>query len=101
MNRTTKKAALILLGLGVSLSGYSQEKKEMSKELPPIHMLPKVGEGKKVIHELPKVTDFKVYDINGMLKAEGSGKWVDVTEYPVGDYFIKYEGKTIKIERKE
>jgi hypothetical protein len=101
MNRATKATAVFLLCMGVSFSGFSQEKKEPNKNMPPIHMLPKVGEGKKVIHELPKETDYKVYDVHGQIIEENSGKWIDITAYPVGDYFIKYEGTTTKLERRE
>jgi hypothetical protein len=99
MNRTTKATAVILLCLGVSISGYSQKKEKMSKKLPPIEMLPKVGEGKKEIYELPKETDYKVFDVNGQLKAEGSGQFIDITDYDSGSYFVRYKNKTIKIEK--
>ena len=89
--------ALLLMG-ALSLPAYSQEKETLSKSLPSLKMLPKSGEKKK-IYELPKKQVYKIYDNMGELKSEGNAQFIDITNYKKGNYFIQYNGRTLKIEK--
>ncbi len=98
MKKTIRIASIFLLCTVISVAGYSQEKKELSKKLPPIKMLPKIGE-KKEIYELPQKFEYKIFDTMGRLVAEGDAEFIDITNYKTGTYFIHYNKKTVKIEK--
>ncbi|MBD3638648.1 MAG: hypothetical protein HUJ25_14950 [Crocinitomicaceae bacterium] len=80
----------------VSATSFGQN--EPSKELPPVEMLPKKGEVKK-IYELPVETEYKVYDSNGKLLTAGFGQFIDYTDYEKGTYFIRYNNKSVQLEK--
>jgi hypothetical protein len=41
--------------------------------------------------------DIKLYDIQGKKLQEIRGNQIDISSYPQGMYFLKVEGKTLKI----
>jgi hypothetical protein len=93
-----KKTILTTVFASIALLTFSQtdtshKKSEMSKKMPPSSMLPKSGEV-KLIYELPKVCDYKVFDENGTLIDQKKGEFIDYTSYKKGTYFVKYENKT-------
>jgi hypothetical protein len=55
-------------------------------------MLPTSGEV-KLIYELPKVHEYKIYNQKGDLIAQKTGQFVDYTNYEKGTYFIAYADK--------
>lgn len=88
-----KRIIFITSILFLSLQVFSQSTD--SKRLPPMKDLPKKGE-KKVFYELPKDTDYKVFDQKGKLYSEGKGYFVDMTKCKKGKtYFIVYDEKKI------
>ncbi len=80
--------------LTFSQTDTSQKKSEMSKKMPPMSMLPKNPGEVKMIFELPKVCDYKVFDEKGTLIDQKKGEFIDYTSYKKGTYFVKYENKT-------
>ena len=75
---------------------FGQEEKEQQK-LPPLEMLPKEGEV-KTIYELEEKADYEVFNQKGDLVTSGNGEFIDMTDFEVGVYFVKYNGKTEKTE---
>jgi hypothetical protein len=94
-----KTVLLLVAGMTISLSSYSQE--EPSKNLPPIKMLKKgkIGETQN-FYELPAIVDYKVYDNKGKLIYEGTAQWIDYTNYEIGVYWVKYNDQTKRLEKK-
>lgn len=86
-----KKMILILIGLTVTMTTNAQEE-EMSKKMPPMSMLPKDGEMKRM-YELPDSSDYKIYNQKGKLVESGQAEFIDITDYKKGTYFIVYDGK--------
>ena len=87
----------LLIFLALSFNAFSQN--EPSKNLPPIKMLPKVGEV-KLIYELPAKTDYKIYNSAGRLIQEGNAQFIEYTNYKKDTYFITFDDKTEKFTKK-
>ncbi len=92
-----KTYLLIILFFGFTSLGFAQ--KGPSKKLPPMKMLPKAGEVKQIF-ELPEQSEYSVFDRFGNLVSEGEGQFIDCTKFEKGTYFIRYNGKTEKFEKK-
>lgn len=93
-----KTVFLISFAALMSFTSYSQT--EPSKNIPPMKILPKNGEVKS-FYELPSETEYKIFNQKGELIESGKGKWIEATDYVLGSYFIKYEGKTESLVIKE
>jgi hypothetical protein len=92
------KTIVLIVVLFISYSSSCQV--EMSKELPPMSMLPKKGEV-KTIYELPSSIEHKVYNKKGKLILEGKGKWIDFTKYKKGTYYIKYDDQNVRFVKEK
>jgi hypothetical protein len=92
-----KLIALSFFAFSLSFSSFGQSE-ELSKELPPIKMLPKKGEVKQ-IYELPSKTDYKVYNSDGKFLTEGNAQFIDYTTYQEGTYFVHFNGKSESFEK--
>lgn len=93
---TMKIILLTIVAFSIGISAFSQN--EPSKNLPPMRLLPKVGQVKS-IYELPNSTEYKVYNQKGELISEGKGQFIDYTEYTIGTYFVRFEGKSETFEK--
>ena len=76
-------------------NSFAQTEEQM--KMPPMAMLPKIGES-KVIYQLPNVCTYQVFDSKGKLYDKGKGEWIDMGKYKKGKYFIRYEGGTDSYE---
>jgi len=92
------KIALISLIL-LSVNHLASAQTEEQKKMPPIEMLPKKGESKKIYH-LPNKCKYTVFDFKGKLYDKGEAEWIDMGKYKKGNYFIKYNGETVSCEIK-
>ncbi|NNE55048.1 MAG: hypothetical protein HKN32_03435 [Flavobacteriales bacterium] len=81
----------------MSISDLASAQTEEQKKMPPIEMLPKKGESKK-IYQLPNKCEYAVFDSKGKLCDKGEAEWIDMGKYKKGIYFIKYNGETISCE---
>lgn len=86
-----KLVLLLSLFSTISISSYSQA--ELTKNVPPISMLPKDGEVKQ-IYELPVSTDYRIYNSTGQLVLESTGQFIEYTKFKKGVYFVRFEGKS-------
>jgi hypothetical protein len=86
-----KTVFLISFAVLTGFTAFSQT--DTSKNIPPMKMLPKNGEVKS-FYELPSETKYQIFNQNGDLIESGEGKWIETTDYVLGTYFIKHEGKT-------
>ena len=88
--------SLILLSCSHSASAQTEEQNKM----PPIELLPKKGNSKK-IYQLPNKCEYRVFDSKGKLYDKDEAEWIDMGKYKKGNYFIKYNGKTVSCEIKK
>ena len=68
-----KKVAVLILLIGLGINSFGQE--EPSKKMPPMSMLPKNGEMKRM-YELPDSTDYKIFNQKGDLIESGHAEFV-------------------------
>lgn len=95
MKKTFLTIACVVTSIvAFSQTDSSQKKASMSKKMPPTSMLPQKPGEVKLIFELPKVCDYKVFDENGALIDQKKGEFIDYTAYKKGTYFVKYDNKT-------
>ncbi len=98
------KTKIILICLLVSSSTFLYAQNEPSKKLPPMKMLPKEGEVKK-IYELYDEVDYTIFDRSGATYQTGKAEFIDFTDFPDGVYYIRYkdkngEARTEKFDKK-
>lgn len=86
-----------VLCVGFTSLGYSQE--EPSKKWAPMKMLPKEGEVKQIF-ELSVSSEYELFDGFGNFISRGEGQFIDYTNLKKGSYFVRYNGKTEKFEKK-
>ena len=99
-----KKNILIIVCVLTALVSFGQtdttkKKSEMSKKMPPTSMLPKDPGEVKLIYELPKVCEYKIFNEKGELVEHKTAEFVDYTNYKKGSYFIKFENKSETFSR--
>lgn len=90
------KTKIIAFCLLVSSSTFMYAQNEPSKKLPPMKMLPKEGEVKK-IYELYDEVDYTIFDRSGATYQTGRAEFIDYTDFPVGTYFIRYSDENGKL----
>lgn len=93
-------SALLLVTLSFGQEGKTKEKVTSDQREQATQLLP-VKEGQeKQIYELSESGEYKVFTQYGDLMAEGTGKKIDYTRYPVGTYFV-VSGETKAYFKKE
>jgi hypothetical protein len=90
------KTKIIVICLLVSSSTFLYAQNEPSKKLPPMKMLPKEGEVKKIF-ELYDEVDYAIFDKSGATYQTGKAEFIDYTDFPEGAYFIRYTDENGKL----
>ena len=91
-----KLISILFTLFSLSIMSYAQS--DIPANMPPMKMLPKVGDAPKKIYELPSKLTYSLFDVNGKLVLEATGQFIDCSELDKGVYFIRYEDEVAQIE---
>jgi hypothetical protein len=89
-----KTIAILFFSVSLTTVSFGQEK--LNKTEAPVNVLQDEVQN---IYELSVEADYKVFDHEGKLILEDHGKAIDFTEYEVGTYYVRYEGRVEQFKK--
>lgn len=88
-----KLILILTASLLISIGSFAQKQNE--NPLPPLKELPSKPGHPKTFYQLPEKMPYKVYNKKGKLHKEGEGRFIDITKFRKGSYFIVYADQKV------
>ena len=85
---------VFVLLLGALSFGQENNKNNFSKT----EVVPEKGSD-KLLYELSMKTDYKVFNSEGELIREDHGQFIDYTDYELGTYYVRYNGRVEQFKK--